>query len=276
MLIQSAPLNPTRSPSPAACANCGAALSGPFCAACGQEARTLDPTLRELTRDLFQEFVDVDGRLLRSIRALFLSPGLLTREQFLGRRVRWVTPLRLYLTFSVAYFAVVAMGGSDLRVEISGPEAYQAGRLKEMGYANVEQLRLAFNQSLAVWMPRINFALVPLFAALVALVRRGGGRRYPQHLIFALHAHAAWFGARALAGLGALTKIPSAGAALNALTFVFGLIYVARAFHVAYGVSARRAAVDAATVLGVYAACVIGAVLAVLFPYLRALMSIGR
>jgi hypothetical protein len=46
----------------------------------------------------------------------------------------------------------------------------------------------------AVWLPRLMFLLVPFFASLVSRVRRVPIRPYPQHLIFALHVHAAWFG----------------------------------------------------------------------------------
>jgi hypothetical protein len=32
------------------------------------------------------------------------------------------------------------------------------------------------------WVPRVMFLLVPLFAGMIALVTRGSGHNYPQHL----------------------------------------------------------------------------------------------
>lgn len=268
------------------CHNCGALLHGRFCADCGQEARPLDPPLSAVVRDLAHEFFDVDGRLLRSVRQLFLAPGFLTKELFLGRRAPWVTPLRLYLIFSVAYFAVVALGGTSItvRVKTDGarapaaepqrPSAKTAGEretateLERLGFTNEEELRATVSQVQAVWMPRVNFVLVPLFAALVALVRRSSGRRYPQHLLFALHAHAAWFGVRTLAAAGALVPVEIVGDVLNGLTTIYGIVYVVIALRLAYDIPTRRAIRDAAIVLGVYGVCVVAATAGVILPAL--------
>ena len=94
------------------CANCGAALQGPFCWACGQAVQPLDPPVRHFISEFAQELFDVDGRLLRSFRRLLFSPGFLTREHVQGRRIPWLSPLKLYLLASVAMFAVQAFAGS--------------------------------------------------------------------------------------------------------------------------------------------------------------------
>jgi hypothetical protein len=260
-----------------ACHNCGAVLHGRFCAACGQEARPLDPPFREVARDLGHELLDVDGRLIRSIRQLFLAPGLLTRELFMGRRVRWVTPLRLYLIFSVAYFALVAMGGGtrmhatitardDQGRKVEKNEQTQAAGLKKYGYTSQAELEATLRQAHAIWMPRVNVLLVPLFAALVAWARRDSRRRYPQHLLFALHAHAAWFGAQALAAAGSLVPLALVGDTLDSLSTLYGMVWVAAAIRVAYDVPRRRAIRDMVVVLGIYFVCVIVATLAVAVP----------
>ena len=51
---------------PAFCPNCGAALGGAYCAACGQKVGALNPTVGEFLRDLAQELLNVDGRIFRS------------------------------------------------------------------------------------------------------------------------------------------------------------------------------------------------------------------
>ena len=106
----------------ARCANCAAVLHGRFCAACGQPVKPLDPPVRYFWREFAQELFDVDSRVLRSLRRLVFSPGFLTREHADGRRVAWVSPLKLYLLTSVAVFAVLAIAGDDggLRIQVTG------------------------------------------------------------------------------------------------------------------------------------------------------------
>jgi hypothetical protein len=250
------------------CHNCGAILHGPFCSACGQQSRSLDPPLSELARDLTHELLDVDGRTVRSLRHLFLSPGLLTREWFAGRRTPWLTPLRLYLMCSVAYFAVVALSGTTLDVHVSGSDADSVAGLRRLGFESEQEMRAVVGAAQVTWMPRVNAALVPLFALLVALVRRGSGRRYPQHLWFGLHAHAAWFGMRAAVDAAALVLPTLLGATLSGLGALYGLVYLVLAFRVAYGISTGRAIRDTAIVIGVYGLCVIAATAGVVLPVL--------
>jgi hypothetical protein len=58
--------------------------------------------------DAVEEFSGWDGRLLATVRALLLRPGLLTLQFLEGRRVRYISPLRLYLSASVIYFLLNA------------------------------------------------------------------------------------------------------------------------------------------------------------------------
>lgn len=44
-----------------ACLNCGAELSGPFCATCGQRAIPAYPTVKEMAGDAWHEMSGVDG-----------------------------------------------------------------------------------------------------------------------------------------------------------------------------------------------------------------------
>ncbi|HST08378.1 MAG TPA: DUF3667 domain-containing protein [Gemmatimonadaceae bacterium] len=100
----SVPVAPAR----AACLNCGEPLAGAFCSSCGQRDIPPYPSTRELAIDAISEFSGWDGRLAATFRALVRRPGLLTLEFLEGRRVRYISPLRLYLTTSVVYFLVAA------------------------------------------------------------------------------------------------------------------------------------------------------------------------
>ena len=45
--------------------------------------------------------------VLRTLWPLFTKPGYLTLEYLAGRRVRYVTPMRLYLFLSIIAFALI-------------------------------------------------------------------------------------------------------------------------------------------------------------------------
>jgi hypothetical protein len=88
---------------------------GAFCADCGQRDIPPYPSVRELVVDVAAEFSGWDGRLATSLRDLILRPGMLTREFLEGRRVRYISPLRLYLMASLVYF-LLAAGAPNLNL----------------------------------------------------------------------------------------------------------------------------------------------------------------
>jgi hypothetical protein len=248
-------------PAEARCANCGAVLHGPFCSACGQAVKPLDPPVRHFAREFTQELLDVDGRVPRTFRRLFFSPGFLTREYLAGRRVPWLTPLRMYLIASVALFGVLATVGDHGGVELnfSGDSREVAERLRSFGFASEAEMRAAIDAARYAWMPRVMFLLVPLFAWLVAIVRRRAGRQFPAHFVFALEVHAATFGVVALSkALAAVSPQPIArGLDMFNAAYIVGYIFMG--LRTAYGGTRWRAARDAAIVAVCYLAALIAA-----------------
>jgi hypothetical protein len=95
----------------AACANCGAALSGPFCAECGQSSHELRRPLWSLVEQLLESVFHFDGRGLRTYYTLLARPGRLTADYLAGRRARYVPPVRLYIFTSVVFFLALSLTG---------------------------------------------------------------------------------------------------------------------------------------------------------------------
>jgi hypothetical protein len=96
-----------------ACENCAAALAGPFCSQCGQRhhehpVESFWHFLQEATEDM----THADSRLWRTLRALLIRPGALTREFLDGHRVRYLPPVRLYLVVSVMFFFITGLATS--------------------------------------------------------------------------------------------------------------------------------------------------------------------
>jgi peptidoglycan/LPS O-acetylase OafA/YrhL len=249
---------------PSVCRNCGARLEGAYCAACGQKVEPLTPTLGQLLHELTHELLNVDGKIFRSMRLLLTRPGFLTREYIAGRRVRYVSPLRLYLFFSVVFFALTQLvPGGGLKVEVTSGSGSAAQVIDEQ---RTEEALAAANAAVGVWVPRAMFLLVPVFAALVMLLRRKARpNHYPPHLWFALHIHAALFLVFGVVALARLVPVPQVGGVVFWLTLLYTAWYLWFAYRGVYGATLLgalwRALVVAITYFLVVAAVVLAAAL---------------
>jgi hypothetical protein len=91
-------------PATVRCGNCGAPLLGPHCYACGQPVKGLVRHFTSIVGDFFDSVFDLDARTWRSLGPLMFRPGHLSCEYFEGRRVRYVSPVRLFFFLCVAAF----------------------------------------------------------------------------------------------------------------------------------------------------------------------------
>jgi hypothetical protein len=204
------------------CLNCGEELHGVFCAACGQRSVPANPTVAEVAGDAWQELSGYDGRLATTFRNL-LRPGRLTVEYLQGRRARYLSPVRLYLVASVVYFlaaAAVPPNAGGLRigvwndqgsVEVSAEDrAALAARLADEAWPLRVLLQSALNDPAAfrarvfTIMPRVFFAMLPVFAGIVWLFYRR--MKFPATLVYAVHLHTFAFLSFAIAEAAKLTR----------------------------------------------------------------------
>jgi hypothetical protein len=238
------------------CPNCGANVSGNFCHECGQETVLHPPSTREFLHEFIGHYVALEGRLWKSMGLLLFRPGRLTLEYIKGRRVRYVQPLRLYLTFSLIFFAVMKYSGhEDKPAAVKAPQAHSAqakakdarpaahddeedGQVKPLqedrpgeissDTRQVHDWLARYNLHLADqvqdkiehfrdlpggeqkrvlgaafygYVPYAIFFMMPVFAFYLKMLYLGSGRRYGEHLLFALHTNAFAFLAMTLAML---------------------------------------------------------------------------
>jgi hypothetical protein len=59
----------------AVCLNCGAALSGAYCARCGQKSTQPDLTLGGFLHETTHELTHWDGKIPATLKTLLLKPG---------------------------------------------------------------------------------------------------------------------------------------------------------------------------------------------------------
>lgn len=96
------------------CPNCGSRAIGHYCAVCGQRARGLHIPLRVFAAESLGSVFRVDSRLWQTLATLVRRPGLLTLHYLQGKRVRYIGPLRLYLSVSFVVFFLLAISQRDV------------------------------------------------------------------------------------------------------------------------------------------------------------------
>ena len=186
----------------AACAACGELLAGPYCYACGERApRPGDESLAAFLREQFHEVTSADGRLWRTVRALFV-PGKLTDEYLGGRRGLYARPVRIFLVANVALF--FALSGSDGTL-LKGPLTTHFGaalygdaartmtdeRAERWGVP-ADEFEAAFDRQASALAPSLVGVLIPAFALLLAVTTWWADGSGVRHVVLATHTVAAF------------------------------------------------------------------------------------
>lgn len=184
------------------CRNCDAPLAGKYCSACGQRDRDLRLTVGHFLHDATHEFLHLDGKIVQTLKLLALRPGALTAEFLAGRRARFISPIRMYLTVSILFFALAAMlPGQSSFIQIratpdppgTSRDAPAPGGVEhaiEAAAARAAADADGFRDAILHNLPRVAFVLVPVFAALTWLFYRRAQPYYVPHLYYAIHFHA--------------------------------------------------------------------------------------
>ena len=241
----------------AQCANCGAALSGPYCPHCGQRVSHAAPTSREFLHETSEELFHWEGKIPRTAKALLFQPGRLTLDFLAGRRARWLPPLRAYLLCSLVFFvsgplsetlAHRSLMNASVSLKNNGQPVALTPQMREdiaqglpARVLGADRLIRAaetgrdFGPEIRASFPKAMFVLVPMFAVFTRLLWHRRLHRYPSHLYVALHLHAAWF-----LILGAVTVIaiplpePVAdvlGATMTVYVIAYTLVALRRVFE---------------------------------------------
>ncbi len=137
------------------CPNCLAPLKGPFCYDCGQSKKGLIRHFSSIVGDFLDSVLNFDTRTWRTLPALYFKPGYLSNEYFAGRRVRYVTPLRLYFFLSVVAFLVI----SFVTPEIKPDDGQVVGISEEMTPEQQQKRLETLDQQLA-FMPEAERAKI--------------------------------------------------------------------------------------------------------------------
>jgi hypothetical protein len=100
------------------CLNCGTEVAGRFCQVCGQENVEPKETFWHLVTHFFNDITHFDGKFFTTVGLLVRRPGFLSKEYMVGRRMRYLNPIRMYVftsfVFFLIFFNVVNVRNMDL------------------------------------------------------------------------------------------------------------------------------------------------------------------
>jgi len=180
------------------CPSCGKRRRTKFCAECGEERlRPRDLTFTDLAARFARTLSSVDGKLLRSSRAILVVPGALTDSYIRGERRRFLGPLQLFLIANAIFFGVQSLTNTnvlssslDSHLHVQDwrdfAQSLVAGR-----FGHDEQAVAAFAKSFdraAIFNAKALIILMVLaFAPVAALIFRGAHRAAGAHIVFSLH-----------------------------------------------------------------------------------------
>jgi len=218
----------TFSEEPKTCKNCGYADIGKYCSNCGQSFKDIKRPILEVLGDFVGMF-NLDSSIFRTVGPFLFKPGFLTGEYLAGRRVKYMSPVRLYLFLSILLFFLARMAGErSVNPNISADSMFipdstsliVAGDtvLSKKAFLDSISFREALARQDSINPPGIKgrfgeklvnalddqssyisqllnnisyalFLLMPLFALILQLLYIRRNRYYIEHLIFSLNMH---------------------------------------------------------------------------------------
>ncbi len=237
------------------CLNCGSEIGTNFCPHCGQPNSNHNMSVWQFFKDFLQEFIGLDSKLVRTLKPLLIRPGFLTSEWAAGRRARYISPLKLYLTLSAICFLILSLRPPSEMVSTSGddgkgvtisqsddqPHSKAGKNFEEILTRELTKLngsgpeaaanRKRFVSEFMARLPTANFILLPIFALYFKLLYARRSRFYVEHLVFALHYYSVCY-----VGFTLSTLIPLELLKASLGLYMIGYLPVAMYFNYRQGI----------------------------------------
>jgi len=142
-----------------------------------------------VAHEAVHEFLHLDGKIFQTLQLLVTKPGELTLEYLRGRRARYISPVRLYLTLSLLFFAVASLAPETV-ITVTERDRKEAG---EEALKKSQEAVHNIGERFVHYMPRGMFVVMPAFALLTWTFYRKTQPYYVPHLYYSLHLHSFGF-----------------------------------------------------------------------------------
>ena len=163
----------------ATCKNCSSSLYGQFCSNCGQD-KEHHVSFDEIKKDFLDEAFDYDSRIFKTLKYLFTKPGFLTKQYWLGKRIKYLQPIRLYILASVIYYFINPILKSAQSQFIIANKL--ASKLIDPKYYNdIEKVILDYGQEIELLL------FTPLTGAILMILYKSRNKPFLHHIIASVH-----------------------------------------------------------------------------------------
>ncbi|SNZ00772.1 DUF3667 domain-containing protein [Flagellimonas pacifica] len=117
------------------CLNCSHPLdiSDKYCPNCSQANSTKKLTLKDFFDEFFSNLINYDSKLLKTLYALLVKPGTITKDYINGKRIAYTNPFRFLLSLAFIYILLFTYDnnlynlddlGLEDKIEKTGPLSY--------------------------------------------------------------------------------------------------------------------------------------------------------
>ena len=210
------------------CENCGSTLTGIYCSTCGQHDLPGGPTFLKVLEDAWEELFKVDGKIFKTITLLLTDPGKLTVEFFAGKRVKYITPLKLCLTMTALYLLVANIPA----VKFNTAHGMNLQARSYVPSVSQTQAQSTLFVALATYVANLNlifFCTLPFTIFVTATLFFKRRRSFLYHTVAMLHL---WSGVFLVNALILITMVPISSALLIGPTsFFYTLFSFRKVYH---------------------------------------------
>lgn len=240
------------------CPNCGTQAFGNYCYECGQQTHLHKDTLWGMVLHFFEHYFHYDNKFWKTIKTLLFKPGELTLAYWRQQRMRYISPVSLYIFISALYFGCIILFlpleqkrgmelgrqmavyfpnktkttrvvGSPIPINISGSKLQNPAVLSEV----TERVLHLF--------PKLFFFLIPITAFVLQLLfLKRKEFFYVDHLIFSIHFHSFYFLLGLVTTILALLPASTLNIVINLASTMVPFFYFRRALQVVYQTSGKR------------------------------------
>jgi hypothetical protein len=193
------------------------------------------------------DYFAYDSKLAKSLKPLMFKPGFLAKEYREGKRVAYISPLRLYIFISIFFFIVLNLSGSSRDTD---PDSG------------------IWDSFFHDYLPKVFFLFLPLFAGIQSVLLRKLKKGYVFHLVSALHFHSFLFLLLTvyllISKLFMLLGIGSFNIYLLLLTIIAGCIYLFRSLQNTFGLQPGKTVLNFILLMLIYGLFVSGTLLLIL------------